>query len=78
MHLPQSVFSEWQLDILLWLLQINGIEKVPSVYSMKKINQQLQDMSGIQTLEYDGALGHKFFMNSINDIIAQVVLLQSI
>lgn len=74
MHLPRSVFSERQLDILLWLLQANGIEEVPSVQSMKNNNQKLQEKSGIQTIEYNGALGHKYYVNSLSDIITQVEL----
>lgn len=72
MHLPRSVFSERQLDILLWLLQANGISEVPSVHAMKHLNRKLQDDSGVRTIEYNGTLGHKFFVNSLSDIIAQV------
>ena len=72
MHLPRSVFSERQLDILLWLLTINEIPNVPSVNFMKKLNTILQAMCGIQTIPYDGALGHRYYVNSLSDIIAQV------
>lgn len=72
MHLPRSVFSERQLDILMWLLRINNVNDVPSVKSMKNLENMLQDMCGIRNIPHDGALGHKFYINSLSDIIRQV------
>ena len=72
MHLPRSVYSERQLNILLWLLRINNVADVPSVKSMKNLEEILQKMCGIETMAYDGALGHKFYVNSLSDIIRQV------
>jgi hypothetical protein len=72
MHLPRSVFSERQLDLLLWLLRINGIADVPSPNSIKNVQTILHTMCGVESLPYDGALGHKFYVNSLAQIIAQV------
>jgi len=72
MHLPRSVFSQHQLDILLWLLNVNGIADTPSVKSMKTIETALQAMCGVQSIPYQGALGHKYYVNLLSDIIAQV------
>lgn len=72
MHLPRSVFSERQLDILLWLLKINNVADVPSVKSMKNLDDMLQQMCGIRSLLHEGALGHKFYVNSLSDVIRQV------
>lgn len=72
MHLPRSVFSSSQLDILLWLLKVNGIRDVPSLRGIKKLNDLLQTMHGVKTFAYEGALGHKYYVNSLSDIIAQV------
>ena len=72
MHLPQSVFSDRQLDILIWLLWINNVANVPSVKSMKNLEDMLQSMCGIKSVPHNGALGHKFFLNSLADIIRQV------
>lgn len=77
MHLPRSTFSQRQLDLQLWLLQANGVTEIPSIRSMKILNEKLQQDTGIRTLEYEGALGHKFFVNSLGDIIAQVLFLPS-
>ncbi|KAJ6503838.1 hypothetical protein C8R45DRAFT_894926 [Mycena sanguinolenta] len=71
MHLPRSVFSHRQLDLFLWLLKVNGVDDVPSVKSMQTLNAALQKMCGIDTIAYDGALGHKYFVNSLPQIIAQ-------
>ncbi|KAG6835923.1 hypothetical protein H0H93_013288 [Arthromyces matolae] len=73
MHLPRSVFSERQLDILLWLLRVNDIENVPSVSSIKRMNKDLQSRSGVRTMEYNGALGNRYSCNSLSDIVSQEI-----
>lgn len=72
MHLPRSVFSHRQLDLFLWLLKVNDIDDVPSVKTLQSLNASLQKMCGIESLPYDGALGHKYYVNSLSQIIAQV------
>ncbi|KAK7007081.1 hypothetical protein R3P38DRAFT_3325555 [Favolaschia claudopus] len=71
MHLPRSVFSQKQLDLFLWLLKVNEVDDVPSIKQMQKINLALQKVCGIETIAYDGALGHKYFVNSLAQIISQ-------
>ncbi|KAJ7869102.1 hypothetical protein B0H14DRAFT_3083946 [Mycena olivaceomarginata] len=71
MHLPRSVFSQRQLDLFLWLLKVNNVNDVPSVKSMQTINLALQKICGIDSIPYDGALGHKYYVNSLAQIIAQ-------
>ncbi|KAI9438663.1 hypothetical protein H4582DRAFT_2076295 [Lactarius indigo] len=71
MHLPRSSFSIRQLDVMNWLLNANGISGTRSTVSMRCLNKTLHDMCGIQTLPYDGALGNRFYVNSLADIIAQ-------
>lgn len=72
MHLPRSAFSERQLDLFKWMLSINGVDSVPSVDTMKSLNAALQSVCGIETLEYEGALGHRYYVNSLAQILAQV------
>ncbi|KAG1813074.1 hypothetical protein DFJ58DRAFT_720359 [Suillus subalutaceus] len=74
MHLPRSVFSERQIDILLWLLQVNNVDNVPSVKSVKLIKDTIQQLCGIRSIPYDGALGHKYYVNSLPDIIQQEMM----
>jgi len=72
MHLSQSVFSQWQLDLFLWLLKVNDVDDVPSVKSMQALNAMLQRMCGVDSIKYQGALGNTYYMNSFSQIIAQV------
>ncbi len=72
MHLPRSVFSHKQLDLFLWLLSANSVPDVPSVKSMQTLNEHLQKLCGIESIHYNGALGHVYYVNSLADIIAQV------
>lgn len=72
MNLPRSVFSEKQLDLLMWLMQVNGVQNVPSVKMMKSYQAGLQKMCGVETIKYDGALGHTYYVNDLGAIIAQV------
>ncbi|KAJ7821505.1 hypothetical protein B0H13DRAFT_2241737 [Mycena leptocephala] len=71
MHLPRSVFSHRQLELFIWLLKVNNVDDVPSVKSMQELNSMLQKLCGIESIAYNGALGHKYYVNSLAQIIAQ-------
>ncbi|KAK6969309.1 hypothetical protein R3P38DRAFT_2588312, partial [Favolaschia claudopus] len=71
MHLPRSVFSHRQLDLFTWLLKVNEVDDVPSVKMMQEVNVMLQSICGIDSIPYDGALGHKYYVNNLAQIIAQ-------
>ncbi|KAI0639900.1 hypothetical protein C8Q77DRAFT_1045284 [Trametes polyzona] len=71
-HLPRSVFSQRQLDLFLWLLRINDVEDVPSVRHMLRLNAALQRACGIDSVAYKGVLGHTYYVNALNQIIAQM------
>ncbi|KAI0638455.1 hypothetical protein C8Q77DRAFT_1188202 [Trametes polyzona] len=70
-HLPRSVFSQRQLDLFLWLLRVNDVEDVPSVRNMLRLNVVLQRACGIDSIAYKGVLGHPYYVNALNQIIAQ-------
>lgn len=72
MHLPRLVFSRKQLDLFLWLLRVNNIDDVPSTKSLKTLNKILQNTCGIDTLAYEGKLGHRYHVNNMGQILAQV------
>jgi hypothetical protein len=72
MYLPRSVLSQRQLEFFLWLLKVNNVDNVPSVKSMQELNAMLQKLCGIDCIAYDGALGHKYYVNGLSQIIAQV------
>ncbi|KAJ3013246.1 hypothetical protein NUW54_g522 [Trametes sanguinea] len=71
MHLPRSIFLQRQLNLFLWLLRVNDVDKVPSVRHMPKLNAILQRACGIDSIAYKGALGHTYYDNALNQIIAQ-------
>ncbi|KAI0259692.1 hypothetical protein BC834DRAFT_806373, partial [Gloeopeniophorella convolvens] len=71
MNLPRATFSTRQIETILWLLKANGAPQVPSAKTIRDHNAALHDMCGIRTVQYDGVLGHKFFVNSLADIISQ-------
>ncbi|KAJ7875175.1 hypothetical protein B0H14DRAFT_2568945 [Mycena olivaceomarginata] len=73
MHLPRSVFSHRQLDLFLWLLKVNRVDDVPSVKSMQSLNAALHKMCGIDSILYNGALGHKYYVNSLPQIIGRLL-----
>ncbi|KAH9023715.1 hypothetical protein EDB85DRAFT_1849591, partial [Lactarius pseudohatsudake] len=68
---PRSVLSRRQVDTMLSFLRINGVSNVPSAKTIRAQNTALHDMCGVHTLQYTGAHGHHFFVNSIADIISQ-------
>ncbi len=72
MHLPRSVFSHRQLDIFIWFLKANGVRDVPSVKTMKTLNDLLQKSCGIEIIRYKGPLGHTSYVNNLRQIVAQV------
>lgn len=73
-HLPRSTFSDKQLELLCWMLEINGVDNVPSVKQMKAQQTGLQERIGLKTIEKSGAFGHPYFVNDLGEIIAQVRL----
>lgn len=78
MHLPRSVFSDRQLNLLLFLLRVNRVENVPSVDTMKSFNAALQTTCGIDTFAYTRPLENRYHMNSLAQILAQVDVLRAI
>ena len=73
MHLPCFVFSCKQLDLFLWLLWVNNVDNVPSTKSLNLLNKILQNSCGIDKLVYEGKLGHHYHVNSMAQILAQVL-----
>jgi len=71
-NLQRSQFSENQRDLISWLLAFNDNENVPGGTQLKNIQEHLQTSYGIETIKYDGALGHAYYVNSIEALIAQV------
>jgi hypothetical protein len=72
-HLPRSLFSDAQMDIISWGLRVFGIDDIPSVDVLKELDAELQEIYGINSIQYEGALGHVYYVNNLEEIIAQVL-----
>lgn len=78
MHLPRSVFSEKQTELILWVLRVTGVNYVPSVKTLKDLQKRLQGIAGVESLECAGSLGHIYWVNDMRRIIAQVNRVRSL
>jgi hypothetical protein len=73
-NIPCSAFSTQQIQMMFWFLKSNGVSRILSVKTLHNQNAALHSMCGIRTLEYSGAFGHRYFINSFVDIICQVMI----
>lgn len=71
-NFPRTSFSDMELQVMTWLLAVNGVNHVPSISQMKSQQEELRKHFAVQTKKYDGALGHTYYVNSLAGIIAQV------
>lgn len=71
-HLPRSLFSDNQMEILLWSLAVMGVDERPSLAMLKAVDDLLQQHCGIESIRYKGPLGHVYYANDIGSIMAQV------
>ncbi|KDQ05660.1 hypothetical protein BOTBODRAFT_182352 [Botryobasidium botryosum FD-172 SS1] len=70
-HIPRCAFSRKQNTAIHWAMMALGLEDLPSDRVMDGIDRSLQDLCGIQSLRYAGALGHIYYINDMAAIIAQ-------
>jgi hypothetical protein len=73
-NIPRSAFSTQQIQMMFWFLKSNGVSWILSAKTLHNQNAALHGMCGICTLEYSGVFGHKYFINSLVDIICQVMI----
>lgn len=74
MHLPRSVFSQRQLDLILWALKLHNISGCPSVKQMTRFCNDIQKIYGVETIKYDGPLGHRYYVNNLAQMLSQVCI----
>lgn len=67
--------SRDQINLLTWLATFNGAKDMPSERQMRDTDKLLQRLCGIETIDYIGAMGNRFSVNSLAQMIAQVSLL---
>ncbi|KAF8521355.1 hypothetical protein JB92DRAFT_2588403, partial [Gautieria morchelliformis] len=63
--------SDHQMELLIWLLCMNGAANVPSLSQLKTSQGRLQAPCGIRSTKYTGSLGHTYYINNIGEILAQ-------
>ncbi|KAJ4477736.1 hypothetical protein C8J55DRAFT_430734, partial [Lentinula edodes] len=70
-HLPRSLFSDAQMDVILWGIASFGVSSAPSTDAAKSISEYLQTLCGIQTERQKGPLGHVYYINQLAGLIRQ-------
>ncbi|KAI0725490.1 hypothetical protein C8Q72DRAFT_785484 [Fomitopsis betulina] len=72
-HLPRSLFSDNQMETILWCLSMLGLDNRPSLSTLKKVDVLLQEHCGIKSIHYKGPLGHVYYANDLAMIITQEI-----
>ncbi|KAJ3911512.1 hypothetical protein F5877DRAFT_19152, partial [Lentinula edodes] len=70
-HLPRSLFSDAQMDIILWGIASFGVSNTPSTDTTKSVGEYLQTLCGIKTERQKGPLGHVYYINQLAGLIRQ-------
>ncbi|KIM68453.1 hypothetical protein SCLCIDRAFT_20369 [Scleroderma citrinum Foug A] len=70
-HLPRSLFSDTQLQIILWGFAVLGVDSIPLGRNLKDLDTALQLKYGILSVQYQGSLGHVYYVNHLPSIIVQ-------
>lgn len=71
-HLPRTVFSENDLDVVAWALKTSGVASVPSTHAVKSTSNSLDKLCGVETKKYEGPLGHTYHVVSLASLIQMV------
>ncbi|KAF9056866.1 hypothetical protein BDP27DRAFT_1242040 [Rhodocollybia butyracea] len=70
-HIPRCAFSRKQNTAIHWAMLALDVEHLPSDRTMDDIDREMQRMCGIQSIRYEGKLGHVYYGNDFPAIIAQ-------
>ncbi|KAJ3912042.1 hypothetical protein F5877DRAFT_85250 [Lentinula edodes] len=70
-HLPRSLFSDAQMDIILWGIASFRVDNAPSTDTAKSVGEYLQTLCGIKTEHQKGPLGHIYYINQLAGLIRQ-------
>ncbi|KAJ3009280.1 hypothetical protein NUW54_g2837 [Trametes sanguinea] len=69
--MPRCAFSVKQNTVIHWALSALGVKDVPSSDVTDRVLKTLQDICGVASIRYEGALGHIYYANDLAGIIAQ-------
>ena len=72
---PRLRVSDALMKIFLWVLNQSGVDNVPSLKELRRMQERLQAESGVPTKQFQSPQGNIFFQNDIRDIIAKVRIL---
>ncbi|RPD56808.1 hypothetical protein L226DRAFT_513548 [Lentinus tigrinus ALCF2SS1-7] len=70
-HLPRSLFSDHQMQIILWAMDVLGVDQRPSLFVLKTLDDMLQTLCGIGSIRHKGPLGHVYYVNALESLLAQ-------
>jgi hypothetical protein len=71
-HLPRVMFSDLDLEVLIWLLKVNGVRNTPSLRQCKALHELLRHICNFEVKHYMGKLGHLYYINCIQSILKHV------
>jgi hypothetical protein len=60
------------MKVLLWLLREVGVQNVPSFGSLRKIQKELREDSGVPTVHWMSPKGNAFSFNDVRTLVANV------
>lgn len=67
------MFSDADLEIIMWLLRINGVADVPSsIYKIKKMQTSLGNACPVEVRRFIGAFGHTYFVVRPHSLVPMV------
>ncbi|KAI9062110.1 hypothetical protein FKP32DRAFT_1726132, partial [Trametes sanguinea] len=69
--LPRLRISDSLLKIFLWIMKQAGVKDVPSFDAFRKVQQRVQEESGLSTIRCKSPKGNIFYINDPRGIIAK-------
>jgi hypothetical protein len=71
-HLKRTTFSDIELDLMLWLMRMNGVVHVPTINQVKGVWDAMHAGARVKPQQHVGGLGHTYYLLNIGSIIADV------
>jgi hypothetical protein len=73
-HIPRMAFSRMHMEAIVWAMTELGLTKLPTESAMMSVEKKLHNLCGVQSIRYQGAHGHIYYLNDLAAIIAQVII----
>ncbi|KAG1724109.1 uncharacterized protein EDB91DRAFT_1063018 [Suillus paluster] len=68
-NFPRGVFSQDELEVILWQLKQHGVHAVPSIHQIKSVGHAIDGLCGVKINCYVGCLGHTYYMILLQFIV---------